>query len=109
MKASSPENVEYYFASFPQEVQILLNHIRTIILQEAPNAQEGISYQMPAYKINKKPLIYFAAYKNHIGLYATPTAHKEFAAQLANYKQGKSSVQFPLNEPMPFDLIRQIV
>ncbi len=70
---------------------------------------EGIAYQMPAYKIKGKPLVYFAAYKNHIGFYATPTGHSAFAEELSKYKQGKGSVQFPLDEPIPFDLIERIV
>jgi len=64
---------------------------------------------MPTYKLNGKPLVYFAGYKNHIGFYATPTGHSEFAEELATYKQGKGSVQFPLNNPMPLDLISRIV
>jgi uncharacterized protein YdhG (YjbR/CyaY superfamily) len=64
---------------------------------------------MPAYKLNRKALVYFAGYKNHIGFYATPTGHAEFTEELAKYKQGKGSVQFPINEPMPLDLITKIV
>ncbi len=64
---------------------------------------------MPAYKLNKKPLVYFAAYKNHIGFYATPSGHAEFSTELSKYKQGKGSVQFPIDEPMPLDLIERIV
>jgi uncharacterized protein YdhG (YjbR/CyaY superfamily) len=101
--------VEEYIASFPIEVQMILNQIRDIIFEAAPDAKESMSYKMPAYKTNGKPLIYFAAYKNHIGLYATPSAHSEFADELSTYKQGKGSVQFPLSAPMPYDLIRRIV
>ena len=64
---------------------------------------------MPAYKINGKPLVYFAGFKNHIGFYATPTGHAEFADELAKYKQGKGSVQFPLDKPIPYSLIKRIV
>jgi uncharacterized protein YdhG (YjbR/CyaY superfamily) len=64
---------------------------------------------MPSYKTNGKPLVYFAAFKKHIGFYATPSGHIAFANELARYKQGKGSVQFPLDTPVPFDLIRQIV
>lgn len=103
------QSVDEYINSFSNEIQSHLNKIRNIILQNAPNAVESISYGMPAYKTNDKPLIYFAAYKNHIGLYATPNAHLKFAKELAMYKQGKGSVQFPLNMPIPFDLISQIV
>lgn len=72
-------------------------------------AEEGISYGMPAYKMNGRPLVYFAAFKNHIGFYATPTGHAAFAKELSGYKQGKGSVQFPVDEPMPLQLIADIV
>ncbi|MFV0269258.1 MAG: iron chaperone, partial [Draconibacterium sp.] len=72
-------------------------------------AVESIAYGMPAYKLNKKPLVYFAAYARHIGFYATPSGHQEFASELSVYKQGKGSVQFPIDEPLPTDLIRRIV
>jgi uncharacterized protein YdhG (YjbR/CyaY superfamily) len=68
-----------------------------------------MSYGMPGYKLNKKPLVYFAGYKNHIGFYATPSGHSHFQEQLSRYKQGKGSVQFPLNEEMPYDLIEEMV
>ena len=64
---------------------------------------------MPAYKTNKKPLVYFAGYPNHIGFYATPSGHEKFAKELAEFKQGKGSVQFPLDKPIPYDLIKKIV
>lgn len=98
-----------YFQKFPQEVQNLMQSIRSIILSQAPYAAETLSYGMPAYKTHKKPLIYYAAYKNHIGLYATPSGHSAFAAELAKYKQGKGSVQFPINEELPIDLINRII
>ncbi len=103
------QSVDEYIQSMPREVQPMLTEIRAIIKQEAPQAVEGISYGMPAYKLNGKPLVYFAAFKNHIGFYATPSGHSEFATELAKYKQGKGSVQFPLNQPIPYDLIRRIV
>ena len=102
-------NTDGYIADFPKEVQVLLKQIRKTIKQAAPKAEESISYGMPAYKLNGKPLIYFAGYKNHIGLYATPSGHTAFAKELAKYKQGKGSVQFPINEPMPLDLISKMV
>ena len=98
-----------YIASFPKEVQQLMEHVRSTIKQAAPEAEETISYGMPAYKTNGKPLVYFAAFKNHIGFYATPTGHAEFAEELSKYKQGKGSVQFPLNKPIPLELISRIV
>ena len=101
--------MEAYINAFPSHVGNMLNRIRSIIKQNAPDAVESISYGMPAYKLNGKPLVYFAGYKNHVGLYATPSGHSQFAAELARYKQGKGSVQFPIDEPLPFDLIERIV
>ena len=101
--------VDNYIGSFPQSIQILLEKVRATIKENAPEAAESIAYQMPAYKTNGKPLVYFAAFKNHIGFYATPTGHSEFAKELSKYKQGKGSVQFPFDKPIPFDLIGRIV
>jgi uncharacterized protein YdhG (YjbR/CyaY superfamily) len=101
--------VDKYIYSFPEEVRNILLQIRQIIHQEAPDAIEGFAYQMPSYKTNGKPLVYFAGFKKHIGFYATPSGHSEFAKELSEYKQGRGSVQFPLNKPIPFDLIKQIV
>jgi uncharacterized protein YdhG (YjbR/CyaY superfamily) len=98
-----------YIQTFPPEVQERLNQMRTIILKEAPMAVESMSYGMPAYKTNGKPLVYFAAFKNHIGFYATPTGHSAFAEELKHFKQGKGSVQFPLSELLPIHLIKRIV
>ncbi len=102
------KTVDEYIASFSGDVQKRLIQMREIIKTTAPDAVESISYGMPAYKLNKKPLVYFAAFKNHIGFYATPSGHSEFSAELSKYKQGKGSVQFPLSKPMPLDLIRRI-
>ncbi|MBK9250131.1 MAG: DUF1801 domain-containing protein [Ignavibacteria bacterium] len=101
--------VDDYILSFPSEIQERLTQIRTIIKTHASAAVESISYGMPAYKTHGKPLVYFAAFAHHIGLYATPSGHSAFAAELSKYKQGKGSVQFPLDEPLPLDLIRSIV
>lgn len=106
---TSFENIDEYIENFPPETQKLLSEIREIIQNAAPEAVETISYQMPAYKANGKPLVYFAAFKNHIGFYAMPTGHAEFADELSKYKQGKGSVQFPLDEPLPIGLIEKIV
>lgn len=100
---------EKYIAKFPENVQDILNEIRQIILEEAPEATEKIAYGMPGFYLNKKPLVYFAAYKNHIGFYATPTGHEEFKKELSVYQQGKGSVQFPLKDEIPYQLIRKIV
>ncbi len=108
MTAAKPTTVDAYIANFPEEVQILLAQVRSTVKQAAPNAEERISYGMPGYYLNGQ-LVFFAAFKNHIGFYATPTGHEAFAKELAKYKQGKGSVQFPLNEPIPLDLIKRIV
>lgn len=105
---NSFKNVDEYIGSFPKEIRAILEEIRAAIRKAAPDAEETISYKMPAYKLNGA-VAYFAAYKNHIGFYATPTGHKEFAAELSKYKQGKGSVQFPISEPMPLDLIARMV
>lgn len=101
--------VDKYIAGFPENVQVLLSQVRNCIREAAPEAVETIAYGMPAYKLNKKPLVYFAAYARHIGFYATPSGHQEFASELSVYKQGKGSVQFPIDKPLPSDLIRRIV
>ena len=97
-----------YFSQQTPEVQILLEQMRQTIKKAAPEAEEVISYNMPAFKYYGM-LVYFAAYKNHIGFYATPTGHSEFKEELSIYKQGKGSVQFPLTKPLPLDLITKIV
>ena len=109
MISKTPNNIDEYIADFPENVQTLLNQVRSTIRQTAPDAIESIGYGMPAYKLYGRPLVYFAGYKNHIGFYATPTGHSEFAKELSNYKQGKGSVQFPLDLPVPCELIAQMV
>lgn len=104
---SKPRNIDEYIAAFPEDVQQYLQQIRATIQAAAPKAKEKISYAMPAFELNGN-LVYFAAYKNHIGFYATPTGHEEFKSELSAYKEGKGSVQFPLDQPMPLDLIRRI-
>ena len=106
---TKPLNVEEYIKSFPKSTQTLLKQVRKAIKENAPGAEELIGYGMPGYKLNKKPLVYFAGYANHIGFYATPNGHEKFVKELAKYKQGKGSVQFPINEPMPLELIAKIV
>jgi uncharacterized protein YdhG (YjbR/CyaY superfamily) len=102
-------NVDEYIKNFPKEVQKILEQVRATIRDKAPGAVESISYGMPGYKTKGKPLVYFAGYEKHIGFYATPTGHAEFAAELSKYKQGKGSVQFPIDKPIPLDLIARIV
>ena len=101
--------VEKYISTFPVEVQEILRKIRALVKKIATEATEGIAYGIPPYKTNGKPLVYFAAFKNHIGFFATPSVHKQFSEELSKYNQGKGSVQFPLNKPIPFDLIEKII
>lgn len=103
------KSVDVYIETFPEDIQSILKNIRKTITDNAPKAVESVSYGMPAYKLNGKPLVYFAAFKNHIGFYATPSGHSEFSKELSVYKQGKGSVQFQLNEAIPYDLIKRIV
>ena len=108
MKRKLPDNVDEYIATFAEDVQGVLEEVRKTIKNTVPEAEETISYGMPAYKYYGM-LVYFAAYKNHTGFYATPTGHKKFEKALAHYNQGKGSVQFPLDKPMPIELIEKIV
>jgi uncharacterized protein YdhG (YjbR/CyaY superfamily) len=100
---------EHYIEEFPSEISSLLIQIQTTISEIAPDAVPCIAYNMPAFNYLGKPLVYFAAFKNHIGFYALPSGNEAFKAELSKYKTGKGSIQFPLSEPMPFDLIRDIV
>jgi uncharacterized protein YdhG (YjbR/CyaY superfamily) len=109
MQYTKAKNVDEYIGAFPQKIQRLLKQIRKTIKAAAPKAEESISYQMPAYKYLGRPLVYFAGYENHIGFYATPNGHEAFKKELAKYKQGKGSAQFPLHEPLPLALISNIV
>lgn len=104
-----PLTVDAYIANFPAKTQKYLNNMRRLILKNAAGAEELISYQMPAYKFNKKVLVYFAGYDHHIGFYATPTAHAAFKKELSAYKTGKGSIQFPLDAPLPDKLIEALV
>ncbi|WP_209404821.1 iron chaperone [Pseudozobellia sp. WGM2] len=109
MNSKNVTSVEGYIASFPDNVQTLLQQLRVLVKDYAPGANESMSYGMPAYKFCGKPLVYFAAYKNHIGFYATPSGHSAFAKDLSRYKQGKGSVQFSIKEPLPLELISKII
>lgn len=109
MKTVKANTVDEYIEQFPIDIKALLNEMRTIIKKNAPAAAEEIAYGMPGYKLHKKPLVYFAGYDKHIGFYATPTGHETFKEQLSKYKQGKGSVQFPVDEKLPKKLITDIV
>ena len=101
--------IDKYIAEFPANIQIILEKIRQTIKKVAPDSNELISYQMPAFKLNGKNLVYFAVWKNHIGFYPTSSATKEFKKELSAYKWAKGSIQFPLDKPIPYDLIKKIV
>ena len=110
MKASNRElkTIDEYISMFPDDVQTILNQVRQTIHEAAPEAQETINYQMPTFTLNGN-LVHFAAFKNHIGFYPTPTGIEAFKDELSVYKGAKGSVQFPLDQPMPLSLIRRIV
>jgi uncharacterized protein YdhG (YjbR/CyaY superfamily) len=102
------QTIDEYIGGFPAEVQEILEKIRWLIHKAAPEGVETISYQMPTFKM-KGNLVHFAAYKNHIGFYPTPSGTEAFQKELAQYKGGKGSIRFPLNQPIPYDLIEKIV
>ena len=102
------KGIESYIRSFPGVTQKILYEVLVTIKNAAPEAEEVISYRMPAFRLKGKPLVYFAGYKNHVGFYATLSGHKEFVLELSKYKQGRVSVQFPIEKPIPFDMIRRI-
>ena len=107
-KKSGVNTIDEYIAAFPQDIQKILNEIRTTIKAAAPKAEEKISYQMPTFFLNGN-LVHFAAFKEHVGFYPTPSGIEAFQKELSIYKGAKGSVQFPLDEPMPLKLISRIV
>lgn len=100
--------IDEYIADFPEDIQEILQNIRQLIHETVPEATEKISYQMPTFYLNGN-LVHFAAFKNHIGFYPTPSGITAFEEELAPYKKAKGSANFPLNKPIPYDLIRQMV
>ena len=110
MKGSEREykTIDEYIATFPKDIQTTLEKLRQAIRESAPNAKEAISYQMPAFKLNGN-LVYFAAFKNHIGFFPTSSAIEAFKEKLSPYELSKGTVRFPVNEPIPFDLIKEMV
>lgn len=102
------KTIDEYISNFPPEVRHILENIRAIIKSNAPRAEETISYQMPTFKMNGN-LIHFAAYKNHIGIYPTPSGVKEFQDKIQPYKFAKGSIRLPLDQPIPYDLVAEIV
>jgi uncharacterized protein YdhG (YjbR/CyaY superfamily) len=108
MDKKQPKTIDEYIKSFPPDVQDILQKIRRTIRTAAPEAEETISYQIPAFKQNGI-LVYFAAFKKHVGFFPTSSGINAFQKDLAPYKTSKGTVQFPLEKPIPYDLIKKIV
>jgi uncharacterized protein YdhG (YjbR/CyaY superfamily) len=109
MKRTAPDSVDDYIAGFPADTQKVLEKIRKTIRKATPKAEESISYQIPAYKLDGKVLIYFAGFEKHVSVYPAPREAKEFKKELAAYRGGKGTVQFPLDKKIDYDLITRIV
>jgi uncharacterized protein YdhG (YjbR/CyaY superfamily) len=105
---STPIDIDTYIAGFPKNVQNILEKIRRIISDAAPEAEEAVKYRCPTFVLSEN-LVHFAAFENHIGFYPTPSGIEEFKDALSGYKSAKGSVQFPLDSPIPYDLIKRIV
>lgn len=103
------QNIDDYISGFSDDVVVILNDLRACIQKAAPQSEEAISYNLPAFKLKNKVLVYFAAFKTHIGFYALPSGNAAFHNELSSYKTGKGSIQFPINQKMPFKLIVKIV
>jgi len=101
--------VDDYIAQFGGETRRRLEALRQLIRETSPDATEAMSYGIVGYKRNGKPLVYIGGFDRHIGFYATPNGHEAFADEFAKYKQGKGSVQLPLNEPLPIGLIKRVI
>jgi len=102
------KTIDEYIATFPKNVQEILEKLRSVIRESAPKAQEAINYGIPTFKLNGN-LVHFAAFKNHIGFYPTPSAIVAFKKELSQYEQAKGSVQFPIDKPIPLDIVKEIV
>lgn len=109
MTAAKSKTIDEYIAGFPIETQVILEQIRATIKETAPNAGEKIGYGIPTFTWQGTNLVHFAAFKNHVGFYPAPVGLEEFKEELLSYKQGKGSVQFPMDKPIPLDLISKIV
>ena len=109
MKKTNYQSIDEYIGTFPDDIQSRLESIRQIIKSVIPGAIETISYQIPTFKINNKNIVHFSAYKKHIGLYPGPSAIEHFKEELSQYKWSKGAVQFPLDNPIPSELVKKIV
>jgi uncharacterized protein YdhG (YjbR/CyaY superfamily) len=105
---TTPKDIDSYIAGFPQDVQVILQELRAVIKQAAPQAEEAISYQIPTFRL-KGNLVHFAAFKNHIGFYPTSSGIEKFKNELSAYKLARGTVRFPLDRPLPLGLISKIV
>lgn len=108
MKAEPAKNIDEYIAAYPADVQALLQTMRSTIHQAAPDAEEAMSYGIPTFKLNGN-LVHFGGYKNHIGFYPAPMGIEAFKEETAQYEAGKGTLQFPIAEPLPLELIGKIV
>ena len=108
-KKAGFSSIDEYIASFPDEVQKILEELRATIKATAPNTKEKISYQIPTFELNGRNLIHFAAWKKHIGMYPIPAGSEAFEKELVQYTDGKGTLKFPLDKPLPLKLIREIV
>jgi uncharacterized protein YdhG (YjbR/CyaY superfamily) len=108
VKQAAPRSIDEYIAGFPTDVRKVLEKLRKTIRSAAPSAQETISYQIPTFTLNGH-LVYFAAWKEHIGFYPASAGIEKFKKELSPYEMRKGTIRFPLNEPLPFDLISRIV
>lgn len=104
---TNPQDIDEYIARFPEQVQLILEKVRNTIREAAPDAEETIAYQIPTFRLNGN-LVHFAAYKKHIGFYPTPAGIEKFKKELSVYETSKGTVKFPLDQPVPYDLIREI-
>lgn len=109
MATQKSANIDEYIAGFPKGTQQVLEQVRAVIKREAPDAEETISYAIPAFSLNMHNLIYFAGYKNHISLYPVPKGSEAFKKEISKYKTGKGTMQFPLDKPLPLHLVTKIV
>jgi len=103
------ETIDEYIGSFPENVQRILEKLRDTIRGTTPEALESISYDMPTFKLNGERLVYFSAWKNHIGFYSIPKGNEAFKKELSHYAGEKGSLRFPLDKPIPYDLVKKIV
>ena len=108
-KGQAAATIDVYIASFPEDVQPILENVRRAITEAAPGAQEAISYRIPTFRLNGVCLIYFAGFKKHIGVYPVHADSLEFEQALAPYASGKATLRFALDRPIPLDLIAKVV